>query len=59
LENTYFESINGKKGLNYNRYNFEIRPQIIEYGYIEAENIESVKEALSHVWLVEYDPLDL
>jgi hypothetical protein len=58
LKNTFFEIINGKKCVC-NRYNFENRPIIIEYGYIEAQNIESVKEALSHVWMVEYDPLDI
>jgi hypothetical protein len=58
LKHTCFEIINGKKCV-YNRYNSEIRPKFCEYGYIEAQNIESVKEALSHVWMVEYDPLDL
>jgi hypothetical protein len=58
LVQTTFEILNGKRYL-YNLYNYKIRPAIIEYGYIEAQNIESVKEALTHVWMVEYDPQDI
>jgi hypothetical protein len=58
LDAKAFEIIDGKK-CQYNKYNSEKRPVIVEYGYIEAQNIECVKEALTHVWMVEYEPLDI